>query len=299
MRDMGFEVTKRTIERDLQSLALRFPLYLDDRSKPYGWSWMKNANFEFMPRLSVSQSVTLLLAKLHLKNLLPVSIYEELLPLFDMAQDEVAGTGWKDWHKRTAVLPSTLALIPPKLDSDLLAAVQSALARKRRIEGLYRTKGSTTGKSRIINPLGLLSRGPVIYLVCSLYDYPDIVHLALHRLSKVKVLPDDTTSPPGFDFLSHIRSEGSRYSPRGPIRLKMRMERPAAEHLLETPLSKGQEWIPTEDGQCVAINATVEDDETLRWWLLGFADQLEVLQPAELRTFMRDSAVNMAAQYEK
>jgi len=155
MRDMGFKVTKRTIERDLQSLAVRFPLQLDDRSKPYGWSWMKNANFEFKPRLSVSQSVNLLLAKLHLKNLLPVSIYEDLQPLFDMAQNEVAGTGWKDWHNRTAVIPTTLALMPPKLDSAILATVQSALARKRRIEGLYRPKGSIPAKPRTIKPEGL------------------------------------------------------------------------------------------------------------------------------------------------
>lgn len=297
MRDMGFEVTKRTIERDLQSLALRFPLYLDDRTKPYGWSWMKDANFEFLPRLSVSQSVALLLAKLHLQKLLPLSMHKDLQPLFDMAENEVAATGWKDWHKRTAVIPTSLSLIPPKCDAGVLAAVQSALARRRRIEGMYRTKGNESAKSRQINPLGLLSRGPVIYLVCTLYDYSDIVHLALHRLTDIKELPEDAIDPPGFDFASHIKSEGSKYLPRGPIRLELRMERPAAEHLLETPLSKDQTWTASGDSRHVAITATVEDDETLRWWLLSFADQLEVLQPDDLREFMRESASNTAALY--
>lgn len=295
--ELGFSVTKRTIERDLQNLATRFPLYLDDRSKPYGWSWMKDANFEFMPRLSVSQSVALLLAKLHLQKLLPISMHKDLQPLFDMAENEVAITGWKDWHRRTAVVPTSLSLIPPKFDAAILSTVQSALARRRRIEGMYRTKGSESAKSRQINPLGLLSRGPVIYLVCTLYDYSDIVHLAIHRLTNVKELPDDAIDPPGFDFVSHAKLAGSRFLSRGPIKLEVKMDRPAAEHLLETPLSKDQAWTALNDGEHVLIEATVEDDETLRWWLLGFADQLEVLQPDDLREFMRESTRHMAALY--
>lgn len=299
LRDFGFTVTKRTIERDLQSLATRFPLYLDDRARPYGWSWMKDANFEFMPRLSVSQSVALLLAKLHLQKLLPLSMHKDLQPLFDMAESEVSSTGWRDWHKRTAVIPTTLTLMPPRIDSEVLASVQSALARKRRIEGLYRTKGSNTAAKRQINPLGLLSRGPVVYLVCTLYGYQDILHLAVHRLSKVKELPDDAVDPPGFDFVRYTKTEGSRYHSRGPIKLVMRMDRPAAEHLLETPLSKDQTWTATHDGQHATIHATVDDDETFRWWLLGFADQLEVLQPHDLRHFMSETANNMAALYTR
>ena len=38
-----FNVTKRTVERDLMDLSRAFPLTLDDRSKPYGWSWQKDA----------------------------------------------------------------------------------------------------------------------------------------------------------------------------------------------------------------------------------------------------------------
>lgn len=39
-----FEVSKRTVERDLHSLSVIFSLYSNERSRPFGWSWSKQAN---------------------------------------------------------------------------------------------------------------------------------------------------------------------------------------------------------------------------------------------------------------
>ncbi|AUF98519.1 putative DNA-binding transcriptional regulator YafY [Pseudomonas sp. BIGb0278] len=39
LRDVGFIVSKRTVERDLNELALIFPLERNDKSIPFGWHW--------------------------------------------------------------------------------------------------------------------------------------------------------------------------------------------------------------------------------------------------------------------
>ena len=39
-----FEVSKRTVERDLLSLSEIFSLISNERSRPYGWSWSKQSN---------------------------------------------------------------------------------------------------------------------------------------------------------------------------------------------------------------------------------------------------------------
>src|SRR3546814_14249923 len=54
LADEGFAVSRRTLKRDLHGLSGLFPLELDDRVRPYGWSWAKGANFEFMPKLTNS-----------------------------------------------------------------------------------------------------------------------------------------------------------------------------------------------------------------------------------------------------
>ena len=281
--DQGFTMSRRTIERDLHLLSGRFPLVLDDRAKPYGWSWMKGASFEFMPVLTPSQAVALLLAKTHLRNLLPQNMHKDLAPVFDAAERELVSSGWKDWHKRTAVVPTTLELLPPKVFPFVLATVQTALARKRCLDGQYRAKGSPKEKRMRIHPLGLLSRGPIVYLVCTLFDYDDVRQLALHRLTGVAETAEPRREPAGFDFTSYAHTVASRFHSRGPIRLVALFDEAAAEHLRETPLSKDQSWRPIEGTQKVEVIATVEDDESLRWWLLAFGSRVVVTGPRSLR----------------
>ncbi len=294
--DSGFETSRRTIERDLQELSGRFPLVVDDSGKPYGWSWMIDANFEFMPRLTASQSVALLLAKTHLKSLLPQSTLKDLAPVFDVANRELASSGWKDWHKRTAVVPSTLTLLPPKIDAKVLSDVQHALVRKCCLIGRYRAKGSAVCKEMKIHPLGLLVRGPIQYLVCTLFDYEDVRQLAVHRLSSTKVTAEQYREPPGFDFSSYVGT-ASNFHSGGMIRLVAWFDEAAAEHLKETPLSRDQMFTPLKGGH-VEVTATIEDNQQLRWWLLAFGSGVEVREPLALRAKFAEEVRSAAAHYD-
>ena len=41
LTDEGFEVSKRTVERDLSALAVHFQLVYNDKSVPYGWRFRR------------------------------------------------------------------------------------------------------------------------------------------------------------------------------------------------------------------------------------------------------------------
>ena len=120
---LGFLTSARTVERDLHNLSGRFALVTDDSSKPYGWSWAKDADIELMPRLSPSQAVALLLSQVHLKNFMPSFLMRELASVFASAEQEVASTGWKDWHRRTAIVPTSMPLLAPKLSAEVVEHV--------------------------------------------------------------------------------------------------------------------------------------------------------------------------------
>ncbi len=294
----GFATTARSIQRDLQGLSAgRFPLVVDESNKPYGWSWAKDANFEFAPRLSTEQGVALLLARTHLRSLLPQMLLSELAPVFDLAEREIASTGWKDWHRRTAVLPISMPLLAPNVSTGVMEDVHSALALNRCLTGRYRSKGSREPKEMVIHPLGLLVRGGVQYLVCTLREYTSIRHLALHRLSHTAVLAAQSVSPPGFDFGRYVASYANKYQARGRIRLVVRFTTEAAEHLRDTPVAKDQAIFEADGSEWVELTATVEDDQTLRWWLLGFGDRAEVMMPVDLRDELRQILVSAAARY--
>lgn len=295
----GFVTSSRTIERDLQSLSARFGLVVDDSSRPYGWSWAKDANFEFAPRLSTSQSVALLLSQVHLRHFLPQSLMNDLTPLFAMAQKEVAFTGWKDWHRRTAILPTSFQLLPPRIGTDVLDDAHHAMALGRCLSGRYQARGNNSAKDLVIHPLGIIVRGAVQYLVCTLRAYKDIRHLALHRLSLTQVLDTPCVPPEGFDLTRHVASHGAKFEANGQVVLVARFTTEAAEHLRETAVSLDQSIVELDDGEWVELTATVIDDKTLRWWLLGFGASVEVMAPLSLRSELGQQLQVSANRYAR
>lgn len=279
----GYEVSRRTIERDLHALSALFPLVLDDRSKPYGWSWSKDAKLDLLPGMSSSQAVALLLARAHLQRLLPRALRDELEGLFDVAERTVAASGWRDWHQRTGVVGMHLDLLPAEFAPDVLEAVQAAMAKKRCLRVSYRPKGNDTASEYIVHPLGVLMRGPSMYLVGTLFDYADVRQLAMHRIQSAEFTEERRREPKGFRFGDYIEAEGSSIGSEGAVRVLLRFDAAAAEHLRDTPLSADQGWREIEGGSRIEIAATVEDDLRLRWWLLGFGAQVEVVAPSGLR----------------
>lgn len=181
LEQLGHATSARTVERDLHTLSGRFALVADDSSKPYGWSWARDADIELTPRLSPSQAIALLLSQAHLKNFMPDFLLKELATVFISAEQEVASTGWRDWHKRTAILPTSMPLLAPKLNAEVADHVHSALALRRCLSGHYRSRGSDSARELTIHPLGLIVRGSTQYLVCTLRDYQDVRQIALHR----------------------------------------------------------------------------------------------------------------------
>ena len=78
-----------------------------------------------------------------------------LKPLFDAAARELATTGWKDLHQRTAYASPTLILRPPRIDAKVLTDVQHAIAHGVQFAARYRSKGKAPGTDVRAHPLGM------------------------------------------------------------------------------------------------------------------------------------------------
>lgn len=282
----GFEVSKRTVERDLISLSEIFPLLSNERSRPYGWSWSKDAEAFALPGMSPLQALTLELAHDHLATLLPASLLETLAPYFKCAEGVLSsGDGVKklaSWRKKVAIVPPNQPLIPPNYPEAIIEAVHSALLSEQQLEISYTSREQGETKTYPVHPLGIVQRGAVTYLVATLSDYTDIRLLAVHRIQSAQVLDQPAKTPKKFDLAKYIRQGAFGFDEGGEIKLVVRFTTPAAEHLRETPLSLDQQIEPVQT-DWVRLQATVPDTAQLRWWLLGFGDQVEVLEPTSLR----------------
>ena len=304
LKDAGYEVSVRTVQRDLKELSAIFPIELNDKNpRDYGWRWMKNAHLD-IPGLSVSEALAMRLVETHLKQMLPSSMLEVLQGIFGHAKSRLEnhvafpGSGKpSDWLNKVKVVQPAQPLIPPKVDEAAQDAIYRALLENRQLSASYRPAGYAEPKDYLLHPLGLIMRGQVCYLVASAWDYEDPRLYALHRFEKAEVLDEDSRIPQGFDLEKTIASGFADFSELAkPIRLEFLCEESNAAYLSETPLSDDQQIGPEEDGW-VRITATVNDTWQLRWWLLSQGASIEVLSPELLRTEISESLEQALSNY--
>ncbi len=301
LRAEGQDATKRTVERDLIALSAIFPLQADERAKPYGWSFDHAAPGFSLPGMSPLQAIVLRLARSHLGRLLPAHLDEALQPYFRQADQVLIGVvhdGRRfDWDRHVAVVDPTQPLLPPDVDGAVLETIHVALDCGKCLHLTYDSRSQQKTAHYSVNPLGLVYRGAVGYLVATIVPYDDPRQLALHRIRAAELLDETATHPADFDLHAYARSGAFGYLDEGPIALVLLMQRPAAQHLHETPLSTDQR-IDDDGPDHVRIRATVNLTSQLRWWILGFGGQVEVLQPAALRKGIGAEFVQAAKNYD-
>lgn len=280
----GYEVTLRTVQRDLNNLSVIWPLTSDD-SKPQGWWWPTEANLD-MPGLDSQTALVFAIAEMHLTKILPSATLEALDPWFKAAHGVLNTTTSKNkkWIDKVRILPQGLSLLPPKIDPMIQSTVYQGLEDGVCIKMTYRTKGVKPYKSYMVNPLALIQKGQLLYIACTVNDYSDIRLLLLHRIASAALTTSPAAKPPiGFNLDRFIQEGHAGFQLGSPVRLVADFAEVAAILLYETPLSLDQTLTQIRAGQ-VRLEATVADTFDLRAWLRSFGSDVTVVSPKRLLT---------------
>lgn len=286
LENAGIERNLRTIQRQLDLLALHFPeIECDKRSKPYGYRWRESAKGLALPVLTAQESLLLRLAEEHLRALLPASLMKSMDGFFKQAQATLGvGTSAKrerEWLAKVRVVSTTQPLLPAKLNTKIFETVSNALYENHWLELEYK---NAAGKQATIEvmPLGLAQQGPRLYLVCRYRGYDNERSLALHRILSAKMSISKFTRPKEFDLEQYDDDGRFGFGEGKRIRLTFQIHKDAGFHLLETPLSEDQQV--QEIGDHYEISATLVDTAQLEWWLRGFGDAVSNVRRDPLRT---------------
>ena len=294
----GYETTDRTIQRDLIKLSKNFPLISDERDKPFGWSWSKDAPVYDLPSMDINTAMTFYLSEKFLDRLMPPEIINNIsshIKLAGTVLDGMKGKKLKQWRNKIRVLSRTQHLLPPDIEETVIDTVYQALLMDKQFYVTYHPRHGDEQEYEV-SPRGLVIRDQVIYLVATLWGYSDIKQLVLHRMSDIKLL-DKMVKKISFNLDTYIQSGEFDYIEQDKsIRLKLLINKYIAKHLQETALSEDQ-VIKVIDENSSLLTATVKDTQQLRWWLLGFGDGVEVKQPAKLRKEMIEMVKAMFDKY--
>ncbi|MSP92641.1 MAG: WYL domain-containing protein [Myxococcales bacterium] len=300
LRAAGFDVTQRSLQRDLQALSAVFPLVVDDRHKPFGWSWARTAEPFDCPGMDVHDALAFHLAEGYLAPLLPAASRAGLRHHFERARsvlEAAAGNKVAGWAGKVRAAPAGFQLLPPVIDDQVLESVQDALLHERQLEVVYASRQKNQTQAATVNPLALAWKGPVGYLVVSYAGYTDVRQLALHRVQTATMTGAARTVPPKFDFDAWMRAAGLGFLLGDvPLAVDLAVRAEVVQRLAETPLAEGQTLEPMQDGR-VRLRAEVADTNDLRAWLRSYGQWLEVLGPASLRAEMAAAAKATAGLY--
>jgi len=299
--ESGFDITERSIQRDLNELSEVFPLLCDDREKPFGWSWQKDAASFDLPGLSVPEALTLAMAEQHLRDLLPAPMVDQLQPYFKAARRrldvEPMPRRGRSWLDKVRSVPPTQPLLPSKIDAVVQHVISEALLYEKQVSIRYRRRGEKSAVEYRIHPLALIQRGPMLYLCCRIFDYEDARLLAINRIQSAALLEDSAVYPKDFSIDRQADLGTWGFGAGEKIKVELIFQAGYGDHLFETPLSKDQFIEPLPD-DALRVTATVADTPQLKWWLLGFGDGVEVLKPVVLRNLTSATAKDLATVYQ-
>jgi len=304
LEGLGYSVTRRTLERDLDRLSIPFAIEADTRSKPYGWRYALNMHPANIPGLTSSEALTLVLLETYLKTLLPVAIADNLAGHFAAAKHafsvEHSDSKLQNWLKKVKVLSPGQQLLAPTIDTIIQRTIYNALMQGYQVEMDYLATGNAVAKHYgSVHIQGLVQYGTVIYLVVTINEYQDIRLLVLHRIQKVS-LKDELLCPlEHFDLQAYIDQGGFGFGGiANPIEFVAIFKNGSGHHLIETPLAKDQQIRPI-DPQTLEIKADLLDTPQLIRWLSSFGPDIEVLAPESLRETMAERHRLAAQQYVK
>jgi predicted DNA-binding transcriptional regulator YafY len=277
----GYDRDIRTIQRQLKTLSEHFPIELDEKSKPFGYRWAKDAKGLALPTLSEQESLLLQLAEQQLRNLLPDSLMKSLKSLFRQARanlgvEHLSGAKRdKEWLSKVRVISTTLPLIAPDLKPGVFEHVSSALYGNRWLTLDYRSFNGKTATCEVM-PLGLAQQGPRLYLVCRYRGFDNERTLAMHRILSAKALTLTFERPREFDFVTYEADGRFSFGEGRRVRLSFLIEQDMGMILQESPLSADQ--VVTEVDGKFRITATVVESVLLDRWLLAYSPEISKLK---------------------
>jgi predicted DNA-binding transcriptional regulator YafY len=119
------------------------------------------------------------------------------------------------------------------------------------------------------------------------------------RIQTFERLTDETFTPPKRFSLDTYLGNAWHLIREKPYnqRVRLRFKPLVADNVAEVRWHKSQETTRNADGS-IDFVVTVDGLREISWWILGYGDQVEVLEPAPLREILKAKARSLAALYD-
>ncbi|MGI2107476.1 helix-turn-helix transcriptional regulator [Shewanella frigidimarina] len=236
-----------------------------------------------------------MLVEKSLQQLLPPAMQRHLQHNFEHSRQLLNTLKDDDnaqWFEKVASVMPDIGFKPPSIDESLLTDIQEALLKDQTIVVSYLAAKNTTATEYLLMPLALVQRGHVLYVIAQDItkgaNTAQIKRLAMHRFQTVTRIHEQGIRPLNFNLQQYLQDGAMQFGNGDKFALKAKVTEELAFILNESLMSDDMKIIQSED-ETYQLSATVNNGWQLNWWLRGQGANIEVLEPQELRTRMRDN----------
>ena len=172
-----------------------------------------------------------------------------------------------------------------------------AIATRRNVRLRYGSLQEAKEIATRLSPYELFFSRRSWYVVgrSSLHRAKRTFHLG--RILQIEVLDDHFQIPRGFSLERYFGNAWHMIPEKGPDHeVVVRFDKLVAQNVAEVNWHKTQRVVFHADGSA-DFQVTVSGLNEISWWILGYGDQAEVLQPPELRRLIAERGQRMVEKY--
>ena len=194
---------------------------------------------------------------------------------------------------RSSRPPTTASWAAKAVYQQLLAAISA----RRCVRIAYDSLTEWADIQTRLSPYRLLFSRRSWYVIGRSSLHRSVRTFNLGRVLSLQRLEDSYQIPRGFSLDRYLGNAWHLITEPGPDHeVLIRFSPLVAQNVAEVVWHKTQQVAPQPDGS-LEYRVTVSGLSEISWWILGYGDQAEVLQPTKLRTIVAERAARMAALY--
>jgi len=218
-------------------------------------------------------------AALKLESSLPARLREEIRAIGDGIRIRLAPTN------------------PLGGQTSVYSQLVGAISQRRSVRIVYQSPAENEQITTRLSPYRLLFSRRSWYVIGRSSVHRGTRTFNVGRIRKLEGTEESYQIPRGFSVDRYFRNAWHLIPEKGPDRqVVIRFSKKVAQNVAEVVWHKTQRLQRNPDGT-LDFHVTVSGLGEISWWVLGYGDQAEVLQPPELRSIVAGHAARLIQRY--
>jgi len=275
-------VTKRTVQRDIQVLAAAgFPVTSDMRNGTVFWHFMEGFHAEAPIALTLTEQMALYFSKGLFNPLQGSPIYESLESAIEKIGSQLPAQSFSLLRGlENALSVRTFGFKVYTRSKQTIETMTRAVFHKYRVRLSYQSPRDSRPTEREVDPYRLWYVNNALYVVGHDHLRNDLRVFAVDRIRSVSLTNRRFEIPEDFDFEAFTRTAFNMIWGETQ-EVKIHFSAWQAPYIRERTWHPSQK-IETEPDGSIILTLQVADLWEIKFWLIGFGAEAEVLTPAEL-----------------